>query len=108
MTRREFTLSSGVGPDVKILLDEAVEADFRSLFAHPGWKRYSALLIKQRASVFEGLMVAKNDEYAKRIGVAEGLSLAVNQIAHMVLSYEQKEIAKHVTAESTKQSQPKG
>ena len=91
-----------------IELDEAVEANLRSLMAHPGWKLYSALLLKQRASVFEGLMVASHDEYAKRIGVAEGLSLAVNQIAHMVQNYEQKEHAKHVAAESTKQSQPKG
>ena len=85
-----------------------MEADFRSLQAHPGWKRYAAVLKAQKTQVFESLMSAKNDEYAKRIGIAEGLSLSVNTIEHLVRSYEKKDHDKLVAAESKKQSPPKG
>lgn len=88
-------------------VDDAVEADLRSLFAHPGWKRYSHLLTTMKAGIFEGLMGAESKDYAKRIGVAEGLSLSVNTIAHLVLKLEKKEDSL-VAAESLKQSPPKG
>lgn len=88
-------------------VDDAVEADLRSLFAHPGWKRYSHMLSTMKTGIFEGLMGAEAKDYAKRIGVAEGLSLSVNTIAHLVLALEKREDSL-VTAESLKQSPPKG
>lgn len=96
---------SAVG-EVNVVADEAMKADFQSLFAHPGWKRYSAMLDAQKKGIFEGLMTAEPKDYAKRIGMAEGLSLSVNLLGHLVLQIQRKEQDKLVAAESKKQSVP--
>ena len=92
--------------EVSVIADEAMKADFQSLFAHPGWKRYSAMLEAQKKAIFEGLITAEPETYAKRIGLAEGLSLSVNLLGHMVLQIQKKTNDKLVAAESKKQSVP--
>lgn len=99
---KEFQVETEVGK-MKVGMTPELQAAMLSLSRHPGWKLYAAMIRSYGQKVFESLRTAPQEEYAKRIGKADGLYLSVDFLDQAVREIE-KQQDRLVAAESTKQS----
>lgn len=102
MQKIEVQTEAGV---MNLAMNDELKAALLSLVHHPGWKHYSLMLQSQSDQLLKGLFHVKPEEYAKRIGKAEGLSLSVSFLSLVIRGIEQKQ-DKLVAAESKKQPAP--
>lgn len=100
-----ISLNTPIG-DMKAKMTPELKGAVLSLAAHPGWIQYRAMIKSYATQTLMSLRTEKKDEYAKLIGRADGLFLAVDFLDLVVSEINRKEQARLVAAESKKQSGP--
>lgn len=97
---KDFQVDTEVGK-MRVVMTPELKAAMLSLNQHPGWKLYANMLKSYGQKVFESLRTAPPEEYAKRIGKADGLYLSVDFLDQAVREIE-KQQDKLVATESKK------
>lgn len=99
-----ITVNTSVGT-MNVQMTAELKSAVMSLAAHPGWKQYRAMIHSFAGQTLMSLRTEDQKEYAKLIGRADGLYLAVDYLDLVIRGINQEQ-AKLVAAESKKQSGP--